>query len=386
MTQTVTQTTIRPATGTQNQLVEARSLGSIRHDRLGVTIDQYRSFRRDGFVVVPGVVSREEVDELRQHTQDLMDGKLVEQQDAAVPKVHGDGVEVTEFGKPPENLSPHERANFFLRIHMLHRKLKLHERYLLHPRVLDVLEVLIGPDVMALQTMLFLKPPGSEGQGWHQDSFYIPTAPDTLCGAWIAIDRCDEYNGAMWFAKGSGTEPVYPPCPEAGYGFGDKMIEDIRYVKGISNTEDAKNSLSRVADRYDQVLVCANPGDVVFFNGHVLHRSKQNVTTDRYRRSFVSHYGNARAFTQWGLDPDAVPSRSLTEAEKSVGMTNSSQILARGDTHLPFALPRFGTPCAATEPAEIRRAAGEYVIRTIAENNNGMMGCGIADPTVADDD
>ena len=53
-----------------------------------------------------------------------------------------------------------------------------------------------------LQSMLFLKPPGKPGQGWHQDSFYIPTHPDTLCGAWIAIDECDELNGAMWFAEG----------------------------------------------------------------------------------------------------------------------------------------------------------------------------------------
>src|SRR6202034_1217161 len=99
---------------------------------------------------------------------------------------------------PPENLSAEEKADFFLRIHMLHRQLELHERYLLHPRVLDVLEAIIGPDVLALQTMLFLKPPGKPGQGWHQDSYYIPTFPDSLCGAWIAIDDVDEINGAMW--------------------------------------------------------------------------------------------------------------------------------------------------------------------------------------------
>ncbi|NJL30933.1 MAG: phytanoyl-CoA dioxygenase family protein [Phycisphaerales bacterium] len=50
------------------------------------------------------------------------------------------------------------------------------------------------------------------------------------------------------------------------------------------------------------MLVAAEPGDVVFFNGHVLHRSKQNWSKDRFRRSFVSHYCNARSFTQWGAD------------------------------------------------------------------------------------
>ena len=135
---------------------------------------------------------------------------------------------------------------------MLHRKLALHERYLLHPRVLDVLEVLIGPDVLALQTMLFLKPPGKPGQGWHQDSYYIPTHPDTLCGAWIAIDDADEVNGAMWFAKGSGVEPVYPPCPEVEYGFGDRLVGDITHVKGVSRRGRRRPTRSsRVATKYD---------------------------------------------------------------------------------------------------------------------------------------
>jgi hypothetical protein len=82
-----------------------------------------------------------------------------------------------ELEAPPAHLSPDEKAQFFLRIHMLHRKLELHERYLLHPRVLDVLEALVGPDVLALQTMLFLKPPGKPGQGWHQDAITFRPHP-----------------------------------------------------------------------------------------------------------------------------------------------------------------------------------------------------------------
>ena len=47
---------------------------------------------------------------------------------------------------------------------MLHRELEIHER-LLHPRLVDVVAGLVGPDVLALQTMLFVKGPGSPGQG-----------------------------------------------------------------------------------------------------------------------------------------------------------------------------------------------------------------------------
>src|SRR5580765_2202515 len=235
-----------------------------RTDRYHVTVADYIRFRRDGFLIVRDLVPQDDVAELRQHTEDLMQGKLPQQsKEMAQRDLSKDhGVTVQALEAPPADLSPTEKAQYFLRIHMLHRKLALHEKYLLHPRMLDVLEVIIGPDVLALQTMLFLKPPGKPGQGWHQDSYYIPTHPDTLCGAWIAIDDADEFNGAMWFAKGSGIEPVYPPCPEIEYGFGDKLVKDITYVKGVSNIDDEANMLSRVADRYDQVLAPAKAGDV----------------------------------------------------------------------------------------------------------------------------
>ena len=358
-------------------------------ERHPVTVDQYTRFRRDGFTVVPGLVSPDEIAELRQHTEDLMQGRLPEQRGRVMAErdtTKDHGVQCQDIEAPPAHLSPDEKAQYFLRIHMLHRKLEMHERYLLHPGVLDVLEVLIGPDVLAMQTMLFLKPPGKPGQGWHQDSYYIPTHPDTLCGAWIAVDDCDEQNGAMWFAKGSGVEPIYPPCPEVSYGFGDKLVSDIAYVKGVSDVRDEHNMLSRVADKYDQVLVSAKAGDVVFFNGHVLHRSKQNWSRDRYRRAFVSHYCNARSFTQWGADDrpetaDAVPTRDAV-----TGMTNGSHILARGDTHLPFAKPRFGTPCAALESPDQRRRHYSDIAARIAAQGDGLLGCALADPNLRDDD
>ncbi len=32
------------------------------------------------------------------------------------------------------------------------------------------------------------------------------------------------------------------------------------------------------------------PGDVLFFNGSIVHGSKPNRTTDEWRRSFICHY------------------------------------------------------------------------------------------------
>lgn len=355
------------------------------YPRYAVSVDEYSTFRRQGFLVVRGLIPQEDIAELRQHTEDLMQGKLPEQQMTMEERdlARDGGVTIQGLEAPPEHLSPAEKAQYFLRIHMLHRQLELHERYLLHPRVLDVLVSLIGPDLLALQTMLFLKPPGKPGQGWHQDTFYIPTHPDTLCGAWIAIDDCDERNGAMWFATGSQHEPVYPPVH--GRAYGDKHLKDIDYISGESNPDDSQNSLSKIANCYPQLLVSASAGDVVFFAGHVLHRSKQNWTTDRFRRAFVSHYCNARSFTQWGADPNARTESGVPPIDPDTGMSNGSHILARGDTHLPFALPRFGTACAATLSPEERRAQREYAATMMGDMDNGLMGEAEADPTMEHD-
>ncbi|MEM8874349.1 MAG: phytanoyl-CoA dioxygenase family protein [Planctomycetota bacterium] len=393
MTSTPSQPALRP------ESVEQYLHGD--YDRYPVTADEYRHYRQWGFLVVRGLVPADDIAELDEHTQALMRGELPEQSDVEEfdpskaydspeelerAKQRGEYGTSRKLTKPPADLSPDEKAQFFLRIHMLHRQVALHEKCLLHPRLLDVVETLIGPDVSALQSMLFLKPPGKPGQGWHQDAFYIPTFPDTLVGAWIAIDDVDEYNGALWMAKGSASEPVYPPCPgndahaaQPVYGFGDTQLSDVHYIRGASEPDD-RNTLTPIAEKYDRVLLRMKRGDVAFFNGHVLHQSRDNVTTDRYRRAFVGHYANARSFTQWGHDEEGNAPR-----DPVTGGTNASHILARGNTHLPFAKPRFGTPCAALLSAEQRRGSSEFIARVMAEHGDGLMGCGIADPNVVDD-
>ncbi|HET7559090.1 MAG TPA: phytanoyl-CoA dioxygenase family protein [Limnochordia bacterium] len=295
------------------------------HPRYQVSVDEYVRFREQGFLVVRGLVSADEVERLKAHTERLMDGSEV------IPGVP----------PPPADATPTERAQHFLRIHMLHRVSEIHERYMLHPRILDVLEALIGPDVLALQTMLFIKGPGKPGQGYHQDSYYIPTRPDTLCGAWLAIDRADEENGCLWMTPGSQHEPIYPPPSDEGHTPqrrpGEPGLKDLFGVRNVSHTDEHENGLTAVAQKYAgrEVKAEVDPGDVVFFGGHVLHRSHANHSADRFRRAFVGHYCNARSFLRWnhGLEGG-----------------NEVHILARGDTHLPYAQPKFGSACAALLP------------------------------------
>jgi phytanoyl-CoA hydroxylase len=288
-----------------------------------VTVEEYVRFRAEGFLIVRRLVAMDEVEELLRHVDDLLAGRV---------ELPG----APAFGA--DNKTPETRLDRLLRMHMLHRRLEIHERFLLHPRVLDVVEALIGPDVLALQTMLFVKRPGSGGQGYHQDSFHIITQPDTLIGAWLALDRADEENGCLRITVGSQHEPVYPDVDErAGHG-GDRLLADIPTIAGADDPDERRNELAAVAAKYDgrELAAVLEPGDVVFFGGRVLHRSHSNRSSTRSRRSFVAHYCNARSYVPWDDEP-------LQDGE----MANGRHILARGETHLPYARPRFGTACAA---------------------------------------
>ncbi len=285
-----------------------------------VSVDEYVTFRSQGFLIVRDLIDQQDVQELLEHTEDIMYGR-----------VSAPGLE-----PPPAGATREEIERRYLRIHMLHHVLPIHEKYLLHPRVLDVVQALIGPDVLAMQTMLFLKPPGGAGQGYHQDSFYIPTVPDMLIGAWIALDDADEENGCLWVRVGSQHEPIYPDQAHRAYNQGDTLY-DLPLVEGHSHTVEAENGLTPIAARYMEVPAVVRSGDVVFFGGHVIHRSHRNRSQTRFRRSFVSHYSNARSYTEWNYGDAGGPA-------------NQYHILARGGTHLPYAMPQYGTPCAANQP------------------------------------
>ncbi len=264
-----------------------------------VSVEEVKAFHEDGVLVVRDLIKQDEIQELLDHTVDIMEGRIV------IPG---------QIEPPDDSATAEEIGRRYVRIHQLHFHLEIHERYLLYPPILDVLEVLIGPDIMAMQTMLFLKAPGQEGQGFHQDSYYIPTYPETLCGAWVALDDADEENGCVWFVRGTQHESVY------------------RQAKNVSHDNAEVNSLGAIADKYpnQEFPAVLQAGDVAFFGGKIIHRSHSNRSKDQRRRAFVSHYGNARSWTHWG--------------EPLGACRNENQILARGQTHLPYRQPKFGPP------------------------------------------
>ncbi len=221
--------------------------------------DQEREFYDvNGYVVVKGLFSAEEAEAYRKHFMAL-------RAEGAKP---GDMIaETLEKGDP--------LTRFPRMIHM-HRWDMASLEFLLDARLGECLTAFLGVEPLAVQTMLYFKPAGARGQALHQDNFYLRAKPGTCMAAWMALDRCDEENGCMRVVPGSHGWPIL-----------------------CTTTADTSASFTDVTvpipEGVDAVPVVMEPGDVLFFNGSLVHGSYPNTSQDRFRRSLVGHYIEDRA-------------------------------------------------------------------------------------------
>jgi hypothetical protein len=71
-------------------------------------------------------------------------------------------------------------------------------------RILDLVEQLIGPDIVLWGSQVFCKPAHTGREvPWHQDGEYWPMRPLATCSVWIALDDVDAENGCMRYIPGS---------------------------------------------------------------------------------------------------------------------------------------------------------------------------------------
>lgn len=144
-------------------------------------------------------------------------------------------------------------------------------RLLLDPRLMASVAELAGEPVFGLQTMWYWKPPGSLGQALHCDEQYVRSVGGRCVGAWLAVDRSDRGNGCLSVVRGS-----------------------HRVMVRSTRAADPARSFSRrelvVPDGLTPEPVEMNPGDVLFFDGRLIHGSEPNHSEDRWRRAFAAHY------------------------------------------------------------------------------------------------
>jgi ectoine hydroxylase-related dioxygenase (phytanoyl-CoA dioxygenase family) len=74
----------------------------------------------------------------------------------------------------------------------------------MNPKILDLVEGILGPNFFMWASNFFIKDPHSAATvGWHQDAYYWPMAPHNSVTVWLAFDDVDEVNGGMKLIPGS---------------------------------------------------------------------------------------------------------------------------------------------------------------------------------------
>ena len=171
----------------------------------------------------------------------------------------------------------------FLAIHFPHKLSPLMRETLAHPRIVEVLTEAIGPNVKCMQSMLFIKNAGKPGQAWHQDEDFIATRDRSLGAAWIALDDATVDNGCLWVIPGSHRPCVLWPL---------RQHNDPEY-------DFAPQSYDFPYRDEEAIPVEVAAGSIVFFHGHLLHKSLRNRRTSGFRRALVNHYMSAESLLPW---------------------------------------------------------------------------------------
>jgi phytanoyl-CoA hydroxylase len=217
-------------------------------------VEQYR---QNGYAIVSGLFSAEETARYTEHYMAMRLQENVSQ----IRDIVGD---------------QSDPLNQYARLMHPHRHDQLSKDWMLDPRLAEWLTACCGKAPYAVQTMVYFKPAGARGQALHQDQFYLRVQPGTCIAAWMALDDCDEENGCLQIVPGTHDLPVL--C--------SREADPTQ-----SFTEDTVD----LPEGMTPVPVIMKAGDVLFFNGQVVHGSYPNNSKDRFRRALIGHYIEAQA-------------------------------------------------------------------------------------------
>jgi ectoine hydroxylase-related dioxygenase (phytanoyl-CoA dioxygenase family) len=83
-----------------------------------------------------------------------------------------------------------------------------------HPRILDAVEDVIGPDILIWTSTFFIKEPHSETfAAWHQDGAYFGLEPNEQVCAWVALTDASKEAGCMEMLSSRGAPKMYQHAP-----------------------------------------------------------------------------------------------------------------------------------------------------------------------------
>ena len=138
------------------------------------------TYDRQGYLIVKKLLDEGELDELREAIQT----PLIQQ------------------------IRERSRRADYAGLSIIHDIIHLHPAFLKLarlPKLLDVIEMLVGPNIEIQHCKINWKPP-EKGAGevkWHQDFPYLPHTNHDLCAAFVVLDKTTPENGCMRVIPGS---------------------------------------------------------------------------------------------------------------------------------------------------------------------------------------
>lgn len=206
---------------------------------LDTNTDFASDFRRDGFATAIPVFAPGKIDDLRREIERL-------------ETEHVDGA------------GGHALSQFFrVNGHVVIPALAAAART---PAILDCVEAILGPDLLAWSVELFIKEPGSpKTVSWHQDITYWGMGEtDDEVTAWVALSNVSVEAGCMRFIPGShlgGLAPHEDTFSE------DNLLSRGQTIAGIDETRAVHGPL--------------RPGEMSLHHGRCFHASGANGSADR---------------------------------------------------------------------------------------------------------
>jgi len=228
-----------------------------------LTKEQVQQFWEDGFIIVENLLDEAEVAALRQRAEWVSSGEAahVPKQLLQVEPQVAQGV--TQAQTYADSLRKMSHLAFYDEVFAAHAR---------NPKVLDIIESLLGPDLKLYQDQLFMKPPrvGSR-QRYHQDmplGFHID--PPDMVTCWAALDDSTIENGCLWMLPGT-------------HKFG--ITEESEWAKYEQMSLDGRLP--------EEKPIEMKTGSCSFHHGLILHSSRPNLT-DKRRRGYATHYVSAK--------------------------------------------------------------------------------------------
>ncbi len=185
------------------------------------------------------------------------------------------------FYFPHRVLSPEEAAGYRARLEAIERERGgplggelRHKGHLLftwldalirHPRILDAVEDVLGPNLLCWSSSFFIKEARDPAfVSWHQDSTYWGLSEPDVVTAWVAFSESSIESGAMRMVPGTHTEQV---------AHRDTFAPDNLLSRG--------QEVMVEVDEARAVDVVLRPGEMSLHHVRMFHGSPPNRSADR---------------------------------------------------------------------------------------------------------